>query len=83
MCAAYRHIVDLMRAEGADNLQWVWHVNWLDEPEKNWNRFENYFPGDRLLRLGRSQRLWTNHADDCAMARRVSRLRCARLIRVS
>ena len=44
--AAYRHIVDVMRAQGADNLQWVWHVNWLDEPEKEWNRFENYFPGD-------------------------------------
>ena len=44
--AAYRHIVDLLRAEGADNLQWVWHVNWLDEPEKDWNRFENYFPGE-------------------------------------
>ena len=44
--AAYRHIVDLMRAEGAANLQWVWHVNWLDEPEKSWNRFENYFPGE-------------------------------------
>jgi len=43
--AAYRHIVDLMRAEGADNLQWVWHANWLDEPESTWNRFENYFPG--------------------------------------
>ena len=40
-----RHIVDLMRSEKADNLQWVWHVNWLDEPEKGWNRFENYFPG--------------------------------------
>jgi hypothetical protein len=43
---AYRHIVDLMRGEGADNLQWVWHVNWLDEPEAKWNRFENYYPGD-------------------------------------
>jgi beta-mannanase len=42
----YRHIVDLMRAEGADNLQWVWHVNWFDEPEQKWNRFENYFPGE-------------------------------------
>jgi hypothetical protein len=42
---AYRHIVDLMRAEGADNLTWVWHVNWLDQPERKWNRFENYFPG--------------------------------------
>jgi hypothetical protein len=43
--AAYRHIVDLMRSEGADNLHWVWHVNWLDEPERKWNAFENYFPG--------------------------------------
>ena len=44
--AAYRHIVDLMRSEGADNLQWSWHVNWFDEPEAKWNRFENYFPGE-------------------------------------
>ncbi len=43
---AYHHIVDLMRAEGADNLTWVWHVNWLDEPDAKWNRFENYFPGE-------------------------------------
>ncbi|PYK04188.1 MAG: hypothetical protein DME66_10580 [Verrucomicrobia bacterium] len=44
--AAYRHIVDLMRNEGADNLLWVWHVNWLDEPDRKWNAFENYFPGE-------------------------------------
>ena len=44
--AAYRHIVDLMRAEGADNLQWVWHINWYDEPEAKWNAFKNYFPGE-------------------------------------
>ena len=44
--AAYRHIVDVMRAETADNLQWVWHVNWLDQPEAKWNRFENYYPGE-------------------------------------
>src|SRR5205085_3605545 len=43
---AYRHIIDLMRGQGADNLQWVWHVNWLDQPEAKWNRFENYYPGD-------------------------------------
>ncbi len=43
--AAYRHIVDLMRAESAGNLTWVWHVNWYDEPERKWNAFENYFPG--------------------------------------
>ncbi len=45
--AAYRRIVDLMRSEGADNLHWVWHVNWLDEPEQKWNAFENYFPGEK------------------------------------
>jgi hypothetical protein len=43
---AYRHIVDIMRNAGADNLQWIWHVNWYDEPETKWNRFENYFPGE-------------------------------------
>ncbi len=42
---AYRHIVDVMRAAGANNLQWVWHVNWDDVPAAHWNRMENYFPG--------------------------------------
>ena len=43
--SAYRHIVDVMREEDATNLQWVWHVNWYDEPQATWNHFENYFPG--------------------------------------
>ena len=43
---AYRHIVDLIRVEGGEKLQWVWHANWLDQPEAKWNRFENYYPGD-------------------------------------
>src|ERR1051325_8301382 len=43
---AYRHLVDLIRGEGADNLQWIWHVNWFDEPDTKCNRFENYYPGD-------------------------------------
>jgi Glycosyl hydrolase family 26 len=44
--AAYQHIFALTRTEGADNLQWVWHVNWYDEPKAKWNQFENYFPGE-------------------------------------
>jgi hypothetical protein len=44
--AAYRHIVNTMRGEGAGNLQWIWHVNWFDDPEEMWNAFENYFPGN-------------------------------------
>lgn len=43
--AAYRHLVELMRAEGARNLQWIWHVNGDDDPDTHWNRLENYFPG--------------------------------------
>ena len=35
-----------MRAAGATNLQWIWHVNWDDVPETHWNRLENYFPGE-------------------------------------
>ena len=79
--AAYRHIVDLMRAEGADNLQWVWHVNWLDEPENDWNRFENYFPGGDYCDWVALSAYGPNHANDCAMGRRVWRLKCARPIR--
>jgi len=43
--AAWRHIVDVIRGQGATNLQWIWHINWLDQPERKWNAFENYFPG--------------------------------------
>jgi hypothetical protein len=43
---AYRHIVDVTRTAGADNLQWIWHVNWDDDPELRWNRLENYFSGE-------------------------------------
>jgi hypothetical protein len=43
----YHHIVDIMRGEGADNLRWIWHVNWFDDPEEKWNAFENYFPGEK------------------------------------
>ena len=43
--AACHHIVEVMRNAGATNLQWVWHVNWDDDPETPSNRLENYFPG--------------------------------------
>ncbi len=47
--AAYRHIIDLARANGASNVIWVFHVNWSDDPQKRWNRFENYYPGDQYI----------------------------------
>ena len=47
--AAYRHIILLMRAEGANNITWVFHVNTDDDPSDAWNQFENYYPGDDVI----------------------------------
>ena len=47
--AAYRHIVDLARENGAGNIVWVFHVNWADGPERPWNRLEGYYPGDAYI----------------------------------
>ncbi len=44
--AVYRHIVDIVDGEGADNITWVFHVNAPDVPDEAWNDFENYYPGD-------------------------------------
>ncbi len=42
---AYRHVVDRVRAAGADNIQWVFHANNTSEPNEPWNRMANYYPG--------------------------------------
>jgi hypothetical protein len=47
--AAYRRIVRIMRHERARNISWVFHVNATDWPEDAWNRFENYYPGDKFV----------------------------------
>jgi hypothetical protein len=47
--AAYRRIVTLTRAEGANNITWVFHVDTQDDPEQPWNRFENYYPGGDVV----------------------------------
>jgi uncharacterized protein (TIGR01370 family) len=47
--AAYRHIVQTIRAAGADNVTWVFHVDSEDDPEIGWNRFENYYPGSDVV----------------------------------
>lgn len=46
---AYRHIIQICRDEGANNITWVFHVNDGDWPQVNWNRFENYYPGDEYI----------------------------------
>ncbi len=47
--AAYRHIIEVTRAAGADNVAWVFHINHEDAPDTRWNRFENYYPGDDVI----------------------------------
>lgn len=43
---AYRHIVDLFRAAGADNVTWVFHAAGESVPKESWNAAANYYPGD-------------------------------------
>jgi len=46
---AYRHIIQICREAGAKNISWVFHVNDGDHPKESWNRFENYYPGDKWI----------------------------------
>lgn len=43
---AYRHLVTLFRNEGATNVTWVFHmVQWF-RPNRPWETFANYYPGN-------------------------------------
>ncbi len=46
---SYRHIVSTIKAQGASNITWVFHVNAYDFPEEPWNTFEAYYPGDDVV----------------------------------
>ncbi|BAO45311.1 hypothetical protein TBH_C2401 [Thiolapillus brandeum] len=47
---AYRHIIDLFRAEQADNITWLFHVTmYMDEPADVWNQPRFYYPGDDYI----------------------------------
>jgi beta-mannanase len=47
--AAFRHIVDIFRKEGAHNALWVWCVNEESFPTVEWNDMMNYYPGDSYV----------------------------------
>ncbi|MEW6218490.1 MAG: glycosyl hydrolase [Thermodesulfobacteriota bacterium] len=47
--AAFRHVVDRVRARGAGNIQWVFHVNHLSFPAEPWNAFAQYYPGAQYV----------------------------------
>jgi len=48
---AYRHIIDVMRGEGASNLIWAYHINAGSQPTDNWNNLTQYYPGDEYCDL--------------------------------
>jgi len=45
MKAAWKHVVDLFRAEGVRNVKWVFTPNVTDEPRVPENAMELYYPG--------------------------------------
>ncbi len=47
--AAFRHVVGTMRAAGATNLTWVFHLDAAQSPDAAWNQFENYYPGGEYV----------------------------------
>ena len=47
--AAFRHIVETVRGQGATNIKWVWHVNNDDDYPHSWNKLERYYPGDDVV----------------------------------
>ena len=46
---AYRRIVDVCRAEGANDITWFFHVDVGGWPKKPWNRIAGYYPGDAYV----------------------------------
>ncbi len=46
---AYRHIIDLFRSHGVDNITWFFHVNVSSYPKEPWNEISQYYPGDTYI----------------------------------
>lgn len=46
---AYRHIIDLFRSAGVDNITWVFHVDAYADPAEPWNNMAAYYPGDDYI----------------------------------
>lgn len=46
---AYRHIIDIFNNEGVDNVTWFFHVNVDNDPQVNWNKMKDYYPGDDYI----------------------------------
>ncbi len=45
----WRHVVDRVRARGADNIRWVFHVNQFSVGTEKWNAIASYYPGSNYV----------------------------------
>ncbi|HHD82244.1 MAG TPA: beta-mannanase [Campylobacterales bacterium] len=46
---AYRHIIDIFRAEELHHITWVFHPNVKSIPNTEWNQPKHYYPGDDYI----------------------------------
>ena len=46
---AYRHIIDICREQGAENITWFFHCDVNSDPDVDWNRRAGYYPGDGYI----------------------------------
>lgn len=46
---AYRHIIKLFDDQKVRNITWFFHFNSQSWPKEDWNRAENYYPGDEYI----------------------------------
>ena len=46
---AYRHIIDIFRAEGVKHITWFFHADHGTYPNEPWNKAKNYYPGDDYI----------------------------------
>jgi beta-mannanase len=46
---AYRHIVEIFRERGAEDVTWVFHIASAGFPKEKWNAASSYYPGDEWI----------------------------------
>lgn len=46
---AYKHICQIFEQKNCRNAKFVFSVNYIDMPSRRWNKFENYYPGDKYV----------------------------------
>ncbi len=46
---AYRHVIDISNANGANNITWFFHIDAYGSPAASWNDIANYYPGDNYI----------------------------------